>query len=60
MRKHSFAATAGLILPLLVLCVCAFGFLLAPNDPDLVDLCSHNGYRGLFLLLQFVQGKRQS
>lgn len=31
-------AKAGLILPLLVLCVCAFGFLLAPNDPDLVDL----------------------
>lgn len=38
MRKHSFVAKAGLILPLLVLCVCAFGFLLAPNDPDLVDL----------------------
>ncbi|BDE85775.1 ABC transporter permease [Intestinimonas butyriciproducens] len=38
MRKHSFVAKAGLILPLLVLCGCAFGFLLAPNDPDLVDL----------------------
>ena len=38
MRKHSFVAKVGLILPLLVLCVCAFGFLLAPNDPDLVDL----------------------
>ena len=24
MRKHSFVAKAGLILPLLVLCVCAF------------------------------------
>ena len=38
MRKYPFLSKMGLILPLLVLCVCAFGFLLAPNDPDLVDL----------------------
>ena len=38
MRKHSFVSKAGMILPLLVLCVCAFGFVFAPNDPELVDL----------------------
>lgn len=38
MRKYPFLSKMGMILPLLVLCVCAFGFLLAPNDPDLVDL----------------------
>ena len=38
MRKHPFASKAGMILPLLVLSVCAFGFLFAPNDPELVDL----------------------
>lgn len=27
-----------MVLPLLVLCVCAFGFVFAPNDPELVDL----------------------
>lgn len=38
MRKHYFASKAGMVLPLLVLCVCAFGFVFAPNDPELVDL----------------------
>ena len=38
MRKYYFASKAGMVLPLLVLCVCAFGFVFAPNDPELVDL----------------------
>ena len=38
MRKHSFVSKAGMILPLLILCACAVGFLFAPNDPELVDL----------------------
>ena len=38
MRKHPFVSKAGMILPLLILCACAVGFLFAPNDPELVDL----------------------
>ena len=39
MRKHPFVSSkAGMILPLLILCACAVGFLFAPNDPELVDL----------------------
>ena len=38
MKKHPFMSKVGIILPLLILCICAFGFLFAPNDPELVDL----------------------
>ena len=38
MKQHSIIAKLQLILPLLIIFICAFGFLFAPNDPDLVDM----------------------
>lgn len=38
MKQHSIISKLQLILPLLIIFICAFGFLFAPNDPDLVDM----------------------
>ena len=38
MKQHSIISKLQLILPLLIIFICALGFLFAPNDPDLVDM----------------------
>lgn len=38
MKQHLIISKLQLILPLLIIFICAFGFLFAPNDPDLVDM----------------------
>lgn len=38
MNAKKFRDTLGYVIPLLILMFCAIGFLIAPNDPNLVDM----------------------